>query len=117
MFGTLMRISLILGCVGTLSACGVRDRIFGADHTDFGLPYAARLATGDTPREFTVTVQAAGASLAEARESARFPATRHCIDRFGLSDVAWEMDATSGDWAVSASENGDLTVAGRCLGR
>lgn len=124
MFGTAKRFLVIVGLIGLvsgLSACGavgnMRERVFGVNPTDYGLPFRADLDTGETRREFTVTVRAGGASLAEARESARYPATRHCIERFSLSDVNWDIDPASGDWAVTRQENGNLVVSGQCAGR
>ena len=111
------RVALLVGLVGLLSSCGIRERIWGTSPAEIGLPFSADLDTGETRREFTVEVDALGASLEEARESARFPATRHCIERYGRSDVDWVIDPATGDWAVTRLENGNLIVSGSCLGR
>ena len=118
MFGKVTRIVLIAGLAMSLTACAsVQQRIFGIQTTDLGLPFRADLTRGETRREFSVTVRAEGASLEDARESARYPATRHCIERFGLSDVDWVLDPATGDWAVTRTENGGLVVSGQCVGR
>jgi hypothetical protein len=114
MFRNLVRLALILGLVSALSSCGLRERLFGED---VGLPYDASLDTGETRRTFTVEVEALGASLEEARESARHPATRHCIERYGIGDVDWVIDPATGDWAATRTEDGSLIVSGSCVGR
>ena len=111
---TTMRSTIFLGLVLAIAAgCGWREN--GPRAVD--LPYDARLTTGETWRDFTVLVRAPGATLAQARESARFVATRHCIDRTGFSDVIWVIDPATGDWAVSRTEGGEPVVAGRCAER
>ncbi|MEM0946880.1 MAG: hypothetical protein AAGK37_05710 [Pseudomonadota bacterium] len=88
----------------------------GGNNVD-GLPYRARIQTGDDKRDFTVTVRAQGASLDAVRESARFPATRHCLRRVGLSDIDWQLDPSGTEWAAVRTADGDLVVRGRCSGR
>jgi len=121
MLGTATRLLVISGLLASLSACGavgnLRERVFGVNPSDYGLPFRADLNTGETRRDFAVTVRAEGASLEEARESARYPATRHCLDRFGLSAVDWVIDPATGDWAVTRTEAGSLIVSGQCVGR
>ena len=82
-----------------------------------GLPYDARLSAGETWRDFTVLVRAPGLSLADIRESARFAATLHCIERTGNSAVDWASDPATGDWQVTRSASGEPIVAGRCAAR
>jgi len=114
MTSTKMRTTIILGLVAALVAgCGWRDR--GPRGVD--LPFDARLDTGETRRDFTVLVRAPGATLTQARESARFMATRHCIDNTGFSDVDWVLDPATGDWAVSRNAAGEPIVSGRCAQR
>jgi len=108
-----LRISMLLCVALTLSACGWRD----PGPRGVGLPYDARLSTGETRLDISVLVRAPGATLTQARESARYEATRHCIDRTGFSDVDWTMDPATGDWAVSRTGNGEPVVSGRCAER
>ena len=114
MFSTTMRTTILVGLVLSLAAgCGWGDRgPRGAD-----LPYDARLHTGETWRDFTVLVRAPGATLAQVRESARFVATEHCIDRSGFSETDWALDPATGDWAVSRNDAGEPVVSGRCAQR
>lgn len=115
---TMLMTGLMLGVALALSSCGtVRNVVGGSPNVAVDLPYRAQLRTGDTRRDVIVTVRAGGASLEQARESARYPATRHCLDRYGRSDVNWVIDPATGDWAVTRSDNGDLTVSGRCDAR
>lgn len=108
------RTPIILGLVLAVAAgCGLRN----TGPTSVGLPFDARLSEGETSRDFTILVRAPGATLMQARESARFMATRHCIDTTGFSDVDWALDPATGDWAVSRTETGEPVVSGRCARR
>ncbi len=107
-----------LTVVMLVSSCGWADRWQNRNAaTSVGLPFNARLDTGETRGDFTVVVPAEGASLADARESARYPATRHCIELTGFSEAEWTLDPATGDWAYTQTEDGDLIVTGRCSGR
>jgi hypothetical protein len=109
-----LRLVMGLGLVLGLSACGIApDR----GPRGAGLPYDARLDTGETWRDFTITVRAPEASLAQVRESARFMATRHCLERSGFSSVDWAIDQATGDWALVQSGQGEPVLTGRCRGR
>lgn len=110
------RIAALTALTVGLSGCGVASWFnFGSDPASFvGLPFTATLDTGETDREFTVTAEVLGASLEDARESIRHPATRHCIDTTGFSEVDWVIDPATSDWAVSRTEDGSLIASGRC---
>lgn len=105
---------VVLGLVLGLAACGALP-----DHgpRSAGLPYDARLSTGETWRDIVVLVRAPGASLSDVRESARHEATRHCIERSGSSAVDWALDPATGDWAVARSPADEPILTGRCVGR
>lgn len=109
----ILRLAMLLGVVVGVSACAFRDN----GPRSVGLPFDARLSTGETRRDFTVLVRAPGATLEQARESARFEATRHCIERTGFSDVYWTIDPATGDWAVTRNAGGEPIVSGRCAER
>jgi hypothetical protein len=123
MITTTLRLAMGLGLLAGLGACGTLGNLgFIGNIGDpgargAGLPYDARLSTGETREDFTILVRAPGATLEQARESARFEATRHCIERTGMSDVAWALDPATGDWAVARSDAGEPIVTGRCSGR
>lgn len=96
------------------ASCGSIQRLrTGASSAD-ALPYNARLSRGDG-RSFTVSVASRGASIDAVRESVRFPATRHCMTRFGASDAVWRTDA-GGEW-LAVSDGSRLRFAGRCTAR
>ncbi|MBF9060984.1 hypothetical protein HKCCSP123_17515 [Rhodobacterales bacterium HKCCSP123] len=114
MISTTMRTTVLVGLVLSLAAgCGWRDR--GPRSVD--LPFTARLSTGETWRDFTVLVRAPGATLVQVRESARFVATQHCLDRTGSSEIDWSLDPATGDWAVNRTDRGEPVVAGSCADR
>lgn len=108
-----LRIVMLLAVVAGLSACGWRD----PGPRGVGLPFDARLSEGETARDFSVLVRAPGATLSQARESARYEATRHCIEQTGFSTVDWAMDPATGDWATARNDAGEPIVSGRCAGR
>lgn len=109
-----LRLAVGLGLILGLSACAVLpDR----GPRGAGLPHDARLDTGETWRDFTVVVRAPGASLDEVRESARYMATRHCLERSGFSTVDWAIDPATGDWLVAQGARGEPVLTGRCRGR
>lgn len=109
-----LRLAIGVGLVFGLTACsGFQDRGPRA----VGLPFDAKLDQAETWRDFTVVVRAPGAALTDIRESARFMATRHCLERSGFSDVTWLIDPETGDWAVARTTDGEPSVTGRCAGR
>ncbi len=108
-----LRFALVLALAVGVSACALRD----PGPRGVGLPYDARLSEGETDRAFTILIRAPGATLEQARESARYEATRHCIETTGFSTVDWVMDPATGDWAVARNEGGEPIVSGRCTER
>lgn len=113
MTNNILRLAMVLGLVASVTACGWRD----PGPRGVGLPFDAQLSEGETAREFSVLVRAPGATLEQARESARFEATRHCIERTGFSDADWVIDPATGDWAVTRNDAGEPIVSGRCAER
>lgn len=109
----ILRLVMVLGLAALVAACGGRD----PGPRGVGLPFDARLSEGETRREFTVLVRAPGATLEQARESARYEATRQCIEQTGFSTVDWVMDGATGDWAVARNDAGEPIVSGRCAER
>ncbi|WP_099823799.1 hypothetical protein [Oceaniglobus indicus] len=109
---------LLLGLALAATGCGVRQSLgFGPAQPADVLPFEAKLSESDDDiRAFTVQVQAGGAGLDVTRESVRFPATAHCLQSFGDTEIDWQLDA-SGDWAGMPLEGGDMVYAGRCAGR
>lgn len=115
----LMRYGLLLGLVVALSGCAVFKRNGGGlfrGEVQRALPYKARLAPGEDKRDFSVSVKAEDAELADLRESVRYPATRYCLYGFGNTRIDWQMDEASGDWQA-ARDGENLTFSGRCIAR
>jgi hypothetical protein len=108
----------VIGVMATTSACGrfninLRNPLQIGSGAETTLPYRANLRAA-TNGDVTVSVRAQGASLAEVRESARYPVTRHCIERFGNSAADWETDPATGDWAYALDASGTMTLRARC---
>ncbi len=104
-----VKIIPVLAAALSVSGCGAED----------DLPYPSSLSRAEDPRGFTVSVAAGAASVDDVRESARMPATRHCLETYGGSDVDWATDPATGDWDfIREGEGGDLMVfSGRCTVR
>lgn len=117
--GSPMRAAVILMLVTAVlgtSACSRIGNMFSRGaRPDVALPYRGSVKQ-ENDGTLVVTVRAAGASLEQARESARFPVTRHCIDRAGSSAADWEMDAAGGDWAYALDASGNMILRARCRG-
>ncbi|MDE0694869.1 MAG: hypothetical protein OXH76_03435 [Boseongicola sp.] len=115
----IVKVTSVVVLTLSVSGCGEGGGIrgfFGGDGSDAGLPYRASLSRAEGPRSFTVSVTASEATVDEVRESARMPATRHCLETYGGSDVNWVTDPASGDWAFV--RDGDFMVfSGRCTVR
>ena len=113
----------------SMAGCGARSRVGGGGGffgigaifgdggaSEQGLPFRASLRRGDDRRDFTVNVRAGGVGVAQARESARFPATRYCVETYGGSEIDWTIDPNTGDWAF-ARDGQSMFFEGRCLAR
>ena len=121
------RLSLFGAMLLSLGGCGVLGgngngflgigKLFGdGGAAEAGLPYRASLARGEDRRDFTVRTSAGGVGVAEARESTRFPATRYCLETYGNSDIDWQIDSATGDWAFT--RDGQVMIfQGRCTAR
>jgi hypothetical protein len=93
-----------------LTGCGPDDDDILFD----GQYFRSNVSTSrDARDEFTVTARPVSASLAGAREAARYEATIYCVNRYGRSDIIWTVGPDSPDEALTI-ENDTLTLAGRC---
>lgn len=104
--------ALGLGACGRINVNLRNPAQFLGSGAETTLPYRANLRVA-RDGDLTVSVRAEGASLDQVRESARYPVTRHCIERHGTSAADWEVDA-SGDWAYQRDTNGNMTLRARC---
>ncbi len=115
----IVKITSVVALTLSISGCGQGGGIsefFGYDGPEAGLPYRASLSRAEEPRSFTVSVTASEATVDEVRESARMPATRHCLETYGGSDVNWVTDPASGEWAF-ARDGEFMVFSGRCTVR
>ncbi len=104
-FGLLLLMSAL-----ALVACGPDDDDILFD----GQFFRSKLKTErSTPDEFIVTSSPVSASLAGAREAARYEATVYCVNRFGRSDIIWAVGPDSPDEQLPIL-NDTLTLQGRC---
>lgn len=108
-------VSLTLSMSGCGEGGGIRE-FFGGDGPEAGLPYRASLSGAEDPRSFTVSVTAGEATVDEVRESARMPATRHCLETYGGSDVDWVTEPATGQWKF-VREGDFMVFSGRCTVR
>ncbi|MFN3647585.1 MAG: hypothetical protein ACK4S2_13905 [Gemmobacter sp.] len=110
------RAVLILGVALAVAGCSTLDRVNPfkrKDAAEASLPYRAALRA-DRDGALTVTVKAPGATVDMVRESVRYPVTRYCLLERGSSDADWVTDPATGDWAYTATPQGDLTFQARC---
>lgn len=113
-------VAALLIALVALSGCGRFNLPFFGDGGGVPatpLPFRATLSEAeDDPRDFAIVVRAQGASLDMIRETARFEATRYCLETFGGSAAIWRRDPATGDWLVRRTEDGPA-VSGRCIAR
>lgn len=115
--GNPMRAAVILMLVTAVLGTSACSRVGGmfsrGARPDVALPYRGALKQ-ENDGTLVVTVRAGGASLEQARESARFEVTRHCISRVGSSAADWEMNPATGDWAHAYDASGNMILRARC---
>jgi hypothetical protein len=101
---------VMAGVLLGLSACGPDDEDVLFD----GHFYRSDISTSRDARDvFSVTARPVSASLAGAREAARYEATIYCVNRYGRSDILWTVGPESPDEALPIA-NDTLTLSGRC---
>ncbi len=115
-FAKLIPVLALTMCISGCGAGGWFSGLLGDDGSEAGLPYRASLSLAEDPRSFTVSVTASDATVDEVRESARMPATRHCLETYGGSDVDWVTDPASGEWEF-ARDGESMVFSGRCTVR
>ena len=94
----------------SVTACGQDEDAIRFD----GQVFSSRLKSerGDRAR-FVVTARPVSASLAGAREAARYEATSYCVNEYGSSDIDWQVspDAEEAELPI---EGDTLTLQGEC---
>ena len=118
----LSRLLLLGACAGLLAlpACGrgsASGGMFSNNRQAYdGQYFRARLSADKEARElFSVRVNDAAKSLVGAREAGRHEAVKYCIQQYGQSRINWTTGPDVEDGAL-VFEDGDLILAGECLG-
>lgn len=111
-----MRVIVIGLLFLSLAGCSLIRPFGGEGVSATALPFDAKLARGEDPRDVSVTVKAASAGVEDVRESVRFPVTRYCLSTFGASAADWTVDPVTGDWAF-VRDGESMVFTARCTAR
>lgn len=98
-----------------VAACLLAACNSGRDPVSFdGNFYRASLdADRDARDAFTLSVRPVSASLLGAKEAGRYEATVYCVNRYGRSDINWEIGPDDPDEVLPIADD-TLTLQGRC---
>lgn len=90
---------------------------WGPDDTERSLPFRADIAVADNRQDLVIAVEAPpGTPVEVVRETARYQATRYCLQRYGDSDASWQTDPATGDWAFTRTPE-TMIFRAECEGR
>ena len=76
-----------------------------------GFMFNSKLKVGVAKKDFEITVLRANRSLSGAKESGRYEATIYCINKFGTSDIVWDLDPED---VSEVSSSKSILIKGRC---
>ena len=76
-----------------------------------GILFNAKLKVGATKKDFEIIVPRSDRSLVGAKEAGRYEATIYCVNKFGTSDIIWDL---SPDDVSKVIPNKSLFFKGRC---
>ena len=76
-----------------------------------GVLFNTKLKLGATKKDFEITVPRSHRSLIAAREAGRYEATIYCVNKFGTSDIIWDV---SPDDVSKVASNKSILIKGRC---
>lgn len=107
-------IRLALVALVLLSACQKREPEYLFDGIDFRVDTDA--PRGDR-RSFTTTVRDAAQNVAAAQRAGRYSATKHCVYRYGSSEIDWAEASAGAPETLALTEDGWLILQGRCAAR
>ena len=62
-------------------------------------------------KDFEITVLRANRSLSGAKEAGRYEATIYCVNKFGTSDIVWDLDPED---VSEVSSSKSIFIKGRC---
>ncbi|AUR03009.1 hypothetical protein PhaeoP72_01021 [Phaeobacter inhibens] len=108
--GVSKAMAILALCGGVLAGC---DGIVNDRPTYAGVPFKAKAKAvnkKETLGVFTTAVSKAPRSLEGARLAAHHEGTRYCIENFGSSRIAWQINPLDTDVAVPL--DGDTAVYG-----
>ncbi len=109
----MIRIGVVLLVLLT-AACQKREVLYLFGGIDFR-------ADTDAPRSdragFVTEVRDAAQNVAAAQEAGRYSATRHCVRKFGVSEIEWAPASAAAPETLALTADGRLILTGRCLSR
>ena len=73
--------------------------------------FNSKLKVGLNKQDFEITVPRANRSLSGAKEAGRYEATIYCVNRFGTSDIVWDLDPED---VSKVSSSKSIFIKGRC---
>ena len=76
-----------------------------------GFLFNAKLKAGASKKDFEIIVPRSHRSLVGAKEAGRYEATIYCVNKFGTSDVIWDV---SPDDVSKVKSNKSIFIKGRC---
>tara|TARA_B100000963_G_C22399697_1_gene568252 strand:- start:410 stop:733 length:324 start_codon:yes stop_codon:yes gene_type:complete len=76
-----------------------------------GILFNAKLKVGANKKDFEIIVPRSDRSLVGAKEAGRYEATIYCVNKFGTSDIIWDV---SPDDVSKVTPNKSLFIKGRC---
>ena len=97
-----LSVLLLLGCSARIN----ENRV----HFD-GILFNAKLKIGASKKDFEIIVPRSDRSLVGAKEAGRYEATIYCVNKFGTSDILWDV---SPDDVSKVTPNKALFIKGRC---
>ena len=97
-----LSILLLLGC-----SARINENRVAFD----GFMFNSKLKVGLNKKDFEITVLRANRSLSGAKESGRYEATIYCINKFGTSDIVWDLDPED---VSEVSSSKSILIKGRC---
>ena len=76
-----------------------------------GVLFNAKLKVGENKKAFEVIVPRSHRSLSGAKEAGRYEAIIYCVNKFGTSDIIWDV---SPDDVLKVVSNGSIFIRGNC---
>ena len=76
-----------------------------------GIMFNTKLKVASDKKDFEITVPRAHRSLSGAKEAGRYEATIYCVNKFGTSDVTWDLGP---DDVSEILSNNSINLKGRC---